>query len=203
MAGSNIERIVAQQLVHRLVSERLIERVYHQALISNVERGAYVECMIELALSEIRPSWRLTDTWHAWDLEQHETGARIEVKQSAARQTWSSATEASSRPSFDIAPRSGYYVDGGDQWVESPEPRRFADLYVFAWHDEADPRVADHRLHSQWQFFVVPEQDLPQQKRISLNPLRERVDSCSYDQLAERTQAALSTIARWKAEPLQ
>lgn len=73
MARSSIERIVVQRLAHQLVTERLVDRVYNQPLIGNVERGAYVECMIELALSELRPPWRLTSTWAGWDLEQAES----------------------------------------------------------------------------------------------------------------------------------
>ena len=199
MPQSPIERIVAQRLVHRLVSERLVERVYNQPLIGNVERGAYVECMIELALSEIRPMWELTETWDAWDLEQSETRARIEVKNSASAQTWTARTppKSVSPPSFDIAPRTGYY--SGATWFDTAEPQRFADLYIFALHDIADLREADQRLPSQWQFYVVASDDLPAgQKRISLNPLRELEAACSFDQLAERVATALSGIEQLK-----
>ena len=49
-----------------------------------MERGAYIECMIELALRERQPAWSLTETWDRWDLENQKTRARIEIKQSAA-----------------------------------------------------------------------------------------------------------------------
>ena len=61
----------------------LVGSVY-QALINNAERGAYVEHMIVLALE----GWELTWPWASWDLQHRGDGARIEVKQSAARQTW-------------------------------------------------------------------------------------------------------------------
>ena len=139
MADSPIDRIVLQRVVHQLVAQRLIDRVFNHRLIGNVERGGYVECMVELALSELHPPWSLTDTWASWDLEQQDTGARIEVKQSAARQTWSSATNpARHAPSFDVAPRSGYYVDGGSEWVES-DLRRHADVYIMGWHARGRP----------------------------------------------------------------
>ena len=71
--------------IHRLIIKRLEKRVYDQPLINNVERGAYIEHMIELALGE---PWCLTWPWASWDLQHEETLARIEIKQSAARQPW-------------------------------------------------------------------------------------------------------------------
>lgn len=184
-------------MVHRLVAERLVERVYDQPLIGNVERGQYVECMVELALSDLRPPWRLTDTWTGWDLEQHETRARIEVKQSAALQTWT--TTGRSVPSFKVAPRSGYYADGAGGWV-STGVMRHADLYIMAWHGEDDPLVADHRQPDQWQFFVVPEHTLKVgQQRISLNPLSELRPACTYPELAERVASEISALSSLKS----
>ncbi len=200
----SIERIVTRRLVHRLVSERLVERVYDRALIGNVERGGYVECMIELALSEVLPPWTLTATWDAWDLEQRETGARIEVKQSAALQTWTGPQRSSATPSFDIAARSGYYPNGGSDWLALEQPQRFADVYIMAWHGATDADLVDHRLPDQWEFYVVCSDDLPAgQKTISLNPLRElATEPCSFDELAERVQAVLSGIERLKVDNL-
>lgn len=182
MPRSSIERIVVQRLAHQLVTQRFVERVYDQRLIGNVERGPYVECLIELALSELRPPWSLTDTWAAWDLEQRaENGARIEIKQSAALQTWDKPKAERARE-FIIA------------------PPRSADLYVMAWHDEADPNIADHRLPEQWRFYVVPEHRLPPgQKSISLRPLSRLVEACGFDELAETVERALPDAHDLKA----
>ena len=203
MPDSSIDRIVIRRVVHRLVAERLIERVYNQPLISNVDRGAYVECMVELALSESRPPWSLTDTWAAWDLEQRQTGARIEVKQSAARQTWSASGALKSSPSFDIRPRNGYYIGGdvsGSEWFETGLMRH-ADLYVMAWHGEQDVRIADHRQPEQWQFYVVPEHRLPAgQKTIGLNPLGSLSTPCRYEDVSGMVERALESISGLKAD---
>lgn len=204
MSRSPIDRIVTQRVVHQLVAQRLIDRVYNQPLIGNVERGTYVECMVELALSESRPSWSLTDTWAAWDLEQEETKARIEVKQSAALQTWTtSAAETKPSPSFDIGPRTGYYVGGskdGSVWVDTGLMRQ-ADIYIMAWHGETDHLVADHRQPEQWRFFVVPEHLLrPGQKRIGLNPVATIRQVCTYDDLAERVAAEFAELPGLKME---
>ena len=198
MPGSVIDRIVIQRVVHQLVAERLIERLYSKALISDVERGAYVECMVELALSESRPPWSLTATWDAWDLEQENTGARIEVKQSAHLQTWSGDNASvAPRPSFDIRARSGYSEDGskhqGD-WRPTGWIRQ-ADIYVMAWHGETDPLIADHRQPDQGQFHVVRESDLPEQKSISLNPLRRLTPPVMFGDLTDAVEAALDGLS--------
>lgn len=182
MPRSSIERIVVQRLAHQLVTQRLVERVFNQRLIINVDRGQYVECLIELALSELRPPWSLTDTWAAWDLEQQaENGARIEIKQSAALQTWDTPNAGRARE-FNIAP---------------PRP---ADLYVMAWHDETDPNIADHRLPEQWRFYVVPEHRLPPgQKSITLRPLSRLAEVCDFDELAETVERAMAGLPGLKA----
>ena len=204
MTRSSIERIVVQRLAHQLVTQRLVERVYDRPLIGNVERGAYVECLIELALSELRPPWSLTGTWASWDLEQAESGARIEIKQSAALQTWSASSAAASAggsPTFDIAPRSGYYAADESGWVAAETPQRPADLYVMARHDETDPNVADQRLPEQWRFYVVPEHRLPpRQKSISLRPLSRLAEACGFDDLAETVERAMAETPGLKVE---
>ena len=48
-------QFAAQRVLHEQTVRRLVQRVYEQRLINNVERGAYVECMVELALGEHHP----------------------------------------------------------------------------------------------------------------------------------------------------
>jgi len=93
--------------------------------------------------------WRHNGSdWGAYDLA-HRNGTKLEVKQSAARQTWSDPDIRSVKPVFSIrAPKI--------EWIGStPEARteRIADIYVFAWNGETS-MSADHRDASQWQFFV-------------------------------------------------
>ena len=181
--------------VHERIIERLIEDNFDQPLIDNTWRGAYVEYLVEHALRSSDPAWIVTDNWDAWDLEQRETGARIEVKNAAAAQTWTaqSSPVRHARPSFDIAPRTGRYV--GSEWLELNLPRRFADLYVFAWHPVADLDEADHRDPEQWQFYVVREIDLPDQKTISLNPLRALAAPVDYGQLSGAVLGCLDALS--------
>ena len=210
-------QFAAQRLLHELTVQRLVQRVYEQRLIGNVERGAYVECMIELALRERHPAWCLTEPWRTWDIEHRRTGARVEVKQSAALQRWDrracpacgSLTEWGPRrpspmPTFSIKPTTGYYTVDAATWIATP-PQRQADLYVFAWHPEEDPDIADHRRPDQWKFFVVAERSLPQDhKGISFNALTRLADveCCDYDALAAAVVHVLESLQGLKAQQL-
>lgn len=200
--------------IHRRTVDGLVQRVYGQPLISNVDRGAYVEHMVEPALGE--QQWRLTWPWASWDLEhcrwQEEEGPRIEIKQSAAR----APDHAERRPNpppptrgrFSIKPRNYFYLRDGTL-VETPL-RRHADLYLFAWHPEADLRIADHRHSGQWKFFVVAESDLPTTPHpppksmsitpYSLNKLSGAEQGC-YEELPNMLANVLKYIPeeRWKA----
>src|SRR5690606_35488651 len=95
-------------------------------LVSNILRGHVAEAVIALVLE---PEWTWCSADFAgWDFERAD-GFRLEVKQSASQQSWTSAKPSS--PSFDIATRTGYWENGAT-WV--PRPGRQAHLYIFAYH---------------------------------------------------------------------
>ena len=182
--------------LHDRIIGKLLER-YNEPLIDNVDRGAYVECMIALALGD---AWRLPKgAWSAYDLEHSATGARMEVKNSSVRQI--SMGEYSARPSnptFVIKPKKGYW---NPEWTELRPPRRTADLYVFALHPIVDEE-ADHRRADQWRFYVIRESDLPSQKIISLNPLEKLVQAVTYDELAGAVEEAHAGLTSLKKDTL-
>jgi len=65
---------------------RLTHRLFGSPLLRNSIRGELVEEMVALALE---PEWALcADDWAACDLKQVGGPLRIQVKQSAARQSW-------------------------------------------------------------------------------------------------------------------
>ena len=183
--------------LHQRIKTMLMRR-YDTPVMNNVYRGDYVECVIAFTLG---PDWWLTWTrgwdWAPWDC-QHTSGARLEVKQAAARQSWDQEKLARRRaPSFDIAPRTGYWTQDGSRWVNSPG--RLADLYVFAWHDERRDGYADHRDTSQWLFFVVAEQDLPKnQKRIGLTGLKAIAAPCRTADLKRAVENARPSRVAFK-----
>lgn len=137
------------------IAARLAARLFDQALIQNQFRSAFVEEMIRPSLGG---GWKYTgDSWCGWDFERSDR-ARLEVKQSAAYQTWSKARKMQTKGAFDIAPRTGYFTENGAVWTA--EIGRPADVYVFAWNPEED-----HRPESNWKFFVLPTNILPEKKK--------------------------------------
>jgi hypothetical protein len=138
-----------------------------------------LEAMVDLALPD---EWRwCSGDWAAWDFE-HSDGARLEIKQSAGRQTWA-APPAPSQPRFDIAHRQGRY--DGALWIA--EPGRYAHLYVFGYHPILDD-TADHRDPLQWLFYAVATADLPVARSVSLRRLDTLVRPCRYEELAGRVE---------------
>jgi hypothetical protein len=141
-------------------------------VVSNIYRGLIAEIIVSAALA---PEWSLcSGDWRGWDFE-HSSGSRLEVKQSAARQTWTGQRPAT-KPIFDIRVRSGYF-EGAD-WIA--DPRRFAEIYVFAHHPVIDAS-ADHRDARQWRFYVVAASRLPEAKTISLVRIATLADPVPWD----------------------
>ena len=174
-------------------------RRYDTPVMNNVYRADYVECLVAFTLgTDWCLTWMRGWDWAAWDC-QHTSGARIEVKQGAARQSWDRETTARRRiPRFDIASRTGYWTQDGSRWVNFPG--RPADLYVFAWHDERRDGYADHRDTSQWLFFVVAEQDLPKnRKHIGLTGLKAIVSPCRIADLKRTVESACPAQGALKA----
>ncbi len=154
------------------IALRLARKLFDTPVIQNQYRSAFIEAMIEPILAS--DGWRYAgDSWGGWDFD-HPDGTKLELKQSAAQQTWSNARHLRTRGAFDIAARTGYYDQGGSRWTVSPG--RPAQIYVFAWNGVYGP-ATDHRDPSQWDFFVVPTILLPAQKTLSLSTLRRVVTS--------------------------
>jgi hypothetical protein len=155
------------------IRAKVSARAFGNPVIQNDFRGLVAETIVESALG---PTWRCcSGDWLGWDFE-HLDRTRLEVKQSAARQTWT----APKRPSpaiFDIRTRSGYYI--GNEW--HPGVGRHAHIYVFAYHPIADT-AANHLDPNQWVFYVLAAERLPANKTIGL----ARVTS-------------LTSAARWEA----
>ncbi len=147
---------------------QLASRLFDRPVIQNQYRSAYIEAMIEPYLAPA--GWRYTgDDWGGWDFERDD-GARLELKQSAAEQTWSGPRKLRTRGSFDIAPRTGYFYEGGTKY--SATAGRAAHAYVFAWNGSFG-EATDHRDPSQWEFYVVPARQLPDgQKTIALSKIK-------------------------------
>ena len=168
-----------------------VSRPYKQRVMNNVHRSEYVEAIVALALRA--SGWTRTAPWDSWDFE-HESGVRLEVKQSAAVQAWTiSGRRSAGRRSparFDIRPRTGYSDEDG-KWV--PKPGRHADLYVFAWHG-VDENTVDQRNPGSWEFYVVAEYNLPERQSIGLKVLQDLKSPCGIDALAAAVDAVAGRV---------
>jgi hypothetical protein len=168
---------------------RLTRRLFGSRLLLNSVRGEVVEEMVAMALE---PEWEhCSGDWAAFDLRHPRSGLRIQVKQSAARQTWHKDPCPPPRPRFSIAEKTGRWEEG-DRWVA--EPGRNADLFVFAWHPRTD-EAADHRDPRQWLFHVVAEPKLPPRKSISLAGVQALAGAVPVDALAEAVAAVAAVAA--------
>ena len=170
----------------------LLRLRHERRVMNNVDRGGFVECMVAALLgTEWGLTWILGDDWRAWDIEHMPSGAKIEVKQSAARQSWQPPNVSNARaPRFDIAPRQ-QYSPTTRRWTG--EPVRAADLYIFGWHPETREELVDHRDPVQWEFIVVPAEQLPDgQKTIGLTSLRHLGESARWDSLASTVERMLA-----------
>lgn len=165
------------------IAEYIAGQLCGQRLMPDTLRGIYAEGLVYLALNGSVPEagWRPAGEADPWDLENN-GNCHVQVKQSAALPFGSDRKDpGNSQPlSFDIHPG---------------KKGRQTHIYVFAWHPESDPDVADHRDASQWRFCVVPEDELPEPvfkrntQRISLKRLealaaKVGLKTLSYEQLA-------------------
>jgi len=170
------------------MKKRIVERagqaIFGKPLVSNNYRGILVEAIVADALGS---GWNwVSEDWAAWDFERSD-GVRLEVKQSAALQSWHQSGLKKPNPRFDCAARTGRWE--GSQW--HPETQRFADIYIFAYHGEMNAELADHRIPDQWTFFVVSEASLPVQKTIGLTKVRELASQAHHINLQDVVEAQI------------
>ncbi len=152
--------------------------IFGKPLVTNVYRSVLVEAMVATVLPA---GWSWTSADYASCDFTHQDGTRLEVKQSARKQTWSSVQP--SPPSWDIKPRTGFWV-GGIDWHPHDTPTRNSDIYLFGLHPLTHAG-ADHRDPSQWCFFVIPTTRLPAIYRLSEAKARSLADEIGIDQIAQ------------------
>lgn len=170
------------------ISSIAMQAVFGRPLITNVHRAVLVEAMVSQALPRAW-TWCSGD-YAGWDFE-HLDGTRLEVKQSAAKQTWE--TSKPSSICWDIAARKGTYE--GSIW--KPGIGRNAHIYVLAYNPVIDA-MTDHRDPSQWRFLVVDESCLPAQKTMGIATGLNITPAVEFGCLAEAVE--LMRTARGRAK---
>lgn len=167
------------------VVSKVCDAAFGKPLITNVLRGQVVEAMIALALEPVW-TWCSAD-YSSWDFERAD-GIRLEVKQSAFKQTWANGPEVKVRPGFDVKARTGRWE--GATFIN--ERGRAAHLYVLAYHDRQDDG-ADHRDPEQWEFFVLPSRAIPPVARIGLASVRRLTESVPILELSAKVNFVAAT----------
>ena len=167
----------ATPITSQTIAARAAEVSFGKPLITNVNRGLIAELIVEAALA---PGWRWCSADYAAHDFEHADGTRLEVKQSAARQSWAAPSNGPSKASFDIAARTGRWE--GAVWIE--EHGRRAQIYVLAHHPVADDS-ADHRDPEQWRFYVLRATDLPNFKTLGLSAVRALTAACDFSELGD------------------
>lgn len=167
-----------------VIVARLTRRLFGSPILQNNVRGEVVE---EIVASALEPEWQhCSGDWGPCDFQHPGSGLRIQVKQSAARQSWDAGEVAREKVRFSIAEKSGRYEDDGT-WIA--EASRNAEIFIFAWHPTTGA-AADHRSPDQWVFHVALERDLPPQKSISLAAVRGLAPAVEFAGLAAAVDAA-------------
>jgi hypothetical protein len=173
-------------------------RLFGENLVQSNFRGEVVESIISKALG---PSWiHCSEGWGGWDFEKTmESGAlvRLQVKQSAARQSWQTTRKPT--PSFRIAEVSGYYKENGE-WRS--DNGRHAEIFVFGWHGDTS-ELADHFDAKQWIFYVVAESQLKKDKRknIPLSDVQTLATSTEFAGLKHKVEKLASSIGGQPTPP--
>ncbi len=179
------------------IRKAVAERLFGAKLVQSNFRGEVVESIIAKALG---PCWiHCSDGWGGWDFEKTVGSAlvRLQVKQSAARQSWK--TKRTPAPSFSIAKVSGYYEEDGE-WKS--DRGRHAEIFVFGWHGDTSDS-ADHFDVKQWAFYVVPEALLKEdtRKSVPLSEVEKLADRKEFIDLKEEIEKVALRIGSQPTPP--
>jgi hypothetical protein len=158
-------------------------------LVSNTTRGVLAEFIVASALGIKLDSVR--DEWGAFDLITPE-GITIEVKSAAYIQSWNQ--RSLSFITFRVPKTRAWNADTN---VQEKEPRRQAQVYVFALLAHQDKASIDPLNVDQWRFFVLSTTVLDARTRsqhsITLRSLERLAgQAISYDELREAVRRAVA-----------
>ena len=155
-------------------------------LLNNTLRGMLAEFIVADAIGAVE---QVRDPWQAFDLHAA-SGARVEVKSCAYRQTWKQKRPSTIR--FSIGPTREWNPETGEYQSAA---RRKADVYVFCVLENENPAPRDPLELNRWSFYILPTRVLnercPKQKSIGLTSLlRLNPVKCSFNELAGVVEAA-------------
>lgn len=156
-------------------------------VLSNRNRSVFAEFIVGTALGAVAERPRVE--WDAADLTYQ--GRRIEVKSSAACQSWHQ--ETASKIAFSIRKAAIWNPSTGKY---EGEPTRCADVYVFCHHPEEDKLKANILDIPAWDFYVASVCHLnrlyPSAKSISISGVRDLARACKFPHLRRVVDEALA-----------
>lgn len=157
-------------------------------LVSNATRGILAEFIVASALGIALDGVR--DEWGAFDLTTPE-GITVEVKSAAYVQSW---TQPSLSPIVFRIPKTRAWT--ADTNTQAQEPRRQAQVYVFAILAHQDKSSIDPLDVSQWRFYVLPAAVLDARTRsqysITLRSLEALTEAAvTFGELRDAVHRAL------------
>ena len=178
--------------LHRKIISSIVGR-HDRAIMTDEHRQEYIVCLVaELLAPDWTPPWTKGHDWALWDLE-HGSGARIRIKQSAAREPWNAGRRVDTRTSWFSIALPDLFMSPEGEFI--PPPDRLAEIFIFAWHGETRETAADHRAPEQWGFLVVPAKSLRANLRsIGLHELEEITDAVGSESLAGAVREILGGL---------
>lgn len=157
-------------------------------LVSNATRGLLAEYLVHEAVGSLEQSVR--DEWAAFDLTTPE-GVKLEVKSAAYLQSWHQ--ERLSTIVFRTPKTLAWYPETN---VLATQPKRQADVYVFALLDHADKSSVDPLNVRQWTFYVVATKALDERTRSQDSiTLRSLQTLCGHTTNYESLAAEVRRVA--------
>ena len=95
--GAEVEILNANE-----IAKKAGDAAFGNPLVENSWRSHVVEMIVECVLF---PEWKWSaEGWSGWDFEHVKTGLRLEIKQSAAKQSWKGTPKRTSQPRFRSEP---------------------------------------------------------------------------------------------------
>jgi hypothetical protein len=156
-------------------------------LVSNTARGILAEYIVARSLGLGEKDVR--DEWGSFDLKTS-SGLKVEVKSAAYVQSW--YQERLSSIMF-IAPKRRAWDPETN--IQSSEPKRHADVYVFALLAHNDKATVDPLNVDQWRFYVLPTSVLDARTRsqyaITLKSLEKLCGPVVYADLPKVVEDCL------------
>lgn len=143
------------------IERRILKEAFKTRLLDNSMRGFWCEFMVAEALGPDCHTVGLG--WHPWDLQIGDSRdvfpdrIRIQVKNSAALQTWHPRYGTVTDCCFNLTLRNRpRYFTQDNPNVPCESTGFMCDIFVLCHHPETDVARADHCDPTQWRFYLAP-----------------------------------------------